>query len=338
MADENASSPGLNLACEVAMHLRTVGRALLLVGLTALACVAARPVLAAPPALPSSFWGSVTVNGARVPDGTLVQAAIDGHVLIEARTTLYQGNEVFALNVPADDPSTAAREGGAEGDIVTFIVGGLTAPQTGVWHGGTNQRVNLAAAGSTTLPPETYTPTATATATVRATATPTALPASTHTPAPVRSATPTRTPVAQATPTITPMPTAAAEPPASEPPAAELPAAELPAAELPASEPPAAEPTLAATETFIAAPTVVPLPAAATPGTEAAAAPAAVGRPSPTPLLRAEAVATAAAAAGAPQEASRALGGLGLPSLLWFGLAGAAIVAAGAIGMVLRKR
>ena len=41
------------------------------------------PALAIP-ALPSSFYGIVKVNGKSVPDGTLVQALINGQVLSQA--------------------------------------------------------------------------------------------------------------------------------------------------------------------------------------------------------------------------------------------------------------
>jgi len=107
----------------------------------------AAPVLAFPP-LPSSFYGTVKVNGGNVPDGTLVRALIGGQAYAQARTQTYQGDSVFNLDVPGDDSSsTGAIEGGREGDTIGFEVGGVIAGQTGIWHSGTNVRLNLTVSG-----------------------------------------------------------------------------------------------------------------------------------------------------------------------------------------------
>jgi hypothetical protein len=88
-------------------------------------------VLALPP-LPSSFYGTVKVDGANVPLGTIVSAWING--------------------VWYADPATPGTiEGGVEGDTVVFHIGGLEADETGTWHSGTNVQLNLTA--STSVPP-----------------------------------------------------------------------------------------------------------------------------------------------------------------------------------------
>lgn len=117
------------------------------------------PVLALPP-FPSSFYGTVKVNGANVPDGTVIQALVAGQVHAEAYTQTYQGNSVFALDVAGDDPGTAALEGGREGDTIQFKIGGRIADQTAVWHGGTNIALNLTVASSEPIsrPPAIPTP------------------------------------------------------------------------------------------------------------------------------------------------------------------------------------
>lgn len=105
------------------------------------------PALALPP-LPSSFYGTVKVNQSNVPDGTIVHALIGGQVYAEGRTQTYQGDSVFALDVPGDDTETAALDGGRDGDVIQFKIGGATADQTAVWHGGTNVSLILTATSS----------------------------------------------------------------------------------------------------------------------------------------------------------------------------------------------
>ena len=112
-------------------------------------------VLAFPP-LPSSFWGTVQVNGENVPDGTQITAWIYGMQYGQTQTMLYEGQSVYALVVPGDDLSTAPVEGGTQGAQIEFRVDGVPTDQEGVWQSGTNSELNLTAALSTvteTLPP-----------------------------------------------------------------------------------------------------------------------------------------------------------------------------------------
>ncbi len=129
---------------------------LLIVVLTGLLPV--MPVLAIPP-LPSSFYGTVKVNGQNVPDGTGIEAAINGQVVAQALSQTYQGDSVYALNVPGDDPDTAALEGGHDGDTIVFKVGGAQAEQTGTWKSATNISLDLSVSAAATLTPPEDTPT-----------------------------------------------------------------------------------------------------------------------------------------------------------------------------------
>ncbi len=117
-------------------------------------------VVRAFPPLPSSFWGSVELNGVDLPDGTLVEALIDGQVFAYGQTQTYQGYSVYTLDIPGDDASTAAVEGGQEGDVILFRVGGIPANEKATWHSGTNVSLDLAAASSATplTPQPTRTP------------------------------------------------------------------------------------------------------------------------------------------------------------------------------------
>jgi hypothetical protein len=153
------------------------------------------PVFAVP-GLPSSFYGEVKVNNKNVPDGTVIQAFIDGQAYAEGQTLTYQGASVYTLDVPADDLETTSLEGGVEGDLVYFEIGGVLAEQTGVWHAGTNENLDL----STTTTDQI------------------AEPQATHSPVP------TQTPISRAQPTntgsasgqILPTATALAQPAQSE--------------------------------------------------------------------------------------------------------------------------
>jgi hypothetical protein len=116
------------------------------------------PVLAAPP-LPSSFYGTVKLNNANVPDGTVVRALIGGQAFAVAYTLTYQGNSVYAIDVPGDDTTTSGViEGGIQGNTVQFEVGGVLASQTGIWQSGTNVSLDLTVSSSGPIPTPQATP------------------------------------------------------------------------------------------------------------------------------------------------------------------------------------
>lgn len=118
----------------------------------------ATPVRAIPP-LPSSFYGTVKVNNANVPDGTVIQALIGGQVYAEGYTQTYQGDSVYTLDVRGDDSGTTTVDGGREGDTIQFKIGGAPAVQTAVWKTATNVALNLTAVPSVPLLPPQATPT-----------------------------------------------------------------------------------------------------------------------------------------------------------------------------------
>ncbi|MFH1926553.1 MAG: DNRLRE domain-containing protein, partial [Chloroflexota bacterium] len=144
----------------------------------ALSLAGALPALGdAPPGLPSSFWGTVALDGGNVPDGTVISAWINGVQYAETATFTSSGQSVYTIDVPADDLHTVGViEGGADGDAIVFKVGGSAADQTVTWQGETNSDLNLSAV--TVIA---FTPTPTAT--------------------PMPNATPTQTPTRRITPT-----------------------------------------------------------------------------------------------------------------------------------------
>lgn len=132
------------------------------------------------PALPSSFYGTVRVNAANVPDGTQVQALIGGQVVAAGVMQTYQGDSVYVLDVPGDNPDTPAQDGGRSGDVIQFKIGGALSDQSGEWRSGTNVNLNLTAASAAPV----------------------------NTPAPTLPPPPTQTAIVILPPTTLPMPTA----------------------------------------------------------------------------------------------------------------------------------
>ena len=106
--------------------------------------ISVQPVLGQPP-LPSSFYGRVDFDGTDVSPGAAVSALINGIQFAETTALVYEGHSVYAINVPGDDPESAAVEGGVEGDVITFRVLGYPSPDTAAWHSATNVEHDLGA-------------------------------------------------------------------------------------------------------------------------------------------------------------------------------------------------
>ena len=108
------------------------------------------PALALPP-LPSTFSGTVLVNGVGSPAGTLISAWINGVKYAEVPVTIYLGVTYYGIDVPGDDPATSGTiEGGIEGQTIVFHIGALVAQQTGIFHSGDPQNLNLTAVSAPT--------------------------------------------------------------------------------------------------------------------------------------------------------------------------------------------
>lgn len=201
--------------------LQILGKTIFIVILSTLVSLFVVSPALAVPVLPSSFYGTVKLNNANVPDGTVVRALIGGKVYAQGYTQTYQGTSVYSLDVPGDSTDTTVVDGGRDGDTVQFQIGGIAAAQTGTWHSGTNVEINLTAASTNTLQPPQPTPTNPPTQTPIPTYPPTA----TQVP-PTQAA----TSVTLATATITVMPaagTVAQQAGVSEPTATTQPATKL---------------------------------------------------------------------------------------------------------------
>jgi hypothetical protein len=105
-----------------------------------------------PPNPPARFAGTVTVDGAKVPSGTTIEARI-GSTSCGVTTTFDQGgNANYVLDVPALDPG-ATPNCGTENAAVSFFVGGQLAAQTGSWKNYQLNVLNLTVVSATATPP-----------------------------------------------------------------------------------------------------------------------------------------------------------------------------------------
>jgi len=109
-------------------------------------------VVHAPVSLPHQFWGAVTIDGVAASDGTEVEAKIDGITYEETTTSGGRYGWDPEFQVPADDPDTAQVEGGVNGDIVDFYVGGIYATNYVFSSGGADE-LDLAVTVLEPIPP-----------------------------------------------------------------------------------------------------------------------------------------------------------------------------------------
>lgn len=169
-----------------------------------LALLVTNGIVFAVPPLPSSFYGTVTLNGSNFAEGTVVEAMIGDKVISESQTMMYEGKSVYSIDVNGDDTSTTPIEGGKDGDVIRFRVGGLMAEETGMWRSGTNVELNLSVSASES--PEPPEPTRTP------------LPTQTNIVQPTQASTAKATQAANLQPTLTPSMTQPLQPDTTEDP------------------------------------------------------------------------------------------------------------------------
>ncbi len=96
----------------------------------------------APPPLPATFFGHVTLDGRNVPAGTLITAGHAGTVYGRTAVFTDQGVSVYRLDIPG---RTLDAEGAIEGEILEFAVGAFPASQQAIWHSGDYRELDLTA-------------------------------------------------------------------------------------------------------------------------------------------------------------------------------------------------
>jgi hypothetical protein len=109
-------------------------RILALLAVVALVLFPAIAVAQNPPPLPCRFHGTVLVNGADAPVGTVIQALIDGNVTKEYTLT---APGTYALII--EEPEVGAYTN----KTVSFTVAGSAVTQTGTFESGSNFTVDL---------------------------------------------------------------------------------------------------------------------------------------------------------------------------------------------------
>ena len=110
------------------------------------------------PQQPHQFYGTAIVAGQPAPDGTRVEAKINN--VTYATTTTTDGKYGYSplFMVPADDPDTSEKEGGATGDTVDFYLAGTYAASYPFQYGATTE-LNLTVTAPTPYADFTATPT-----------------------------------------------------------------------------------------------------------------------------------------------------------------------------------
>ncbi len=145
---------------KVVKALAASGFAVLAVALFGIAMSSSAQTASAqtPPAAPSAFFGDVSVDGAPVAKGTLIEAVVNGSVCGDGRAgdPGTGGDDNYAIQVRAFDPQGVGGEDcGSTGDTVIFYIGGVSAGMvggTGVWNSSTAQRVDLSYTTPTVAP------------------------------------------------------------------------------------------------------------------------------------------------------------------------------------------
>jgi len=122
-----------------------------------------------PPSIPSTFNGTVTIDGALAPDGTTI-TALDSDGVSWATATTSDGR--YVMDVPATMPQTPPCF--LAGATISFTCDGASAAETGTASGGLKD-LNLTC-GPIASPTPTVEPTPTPTVEPTPTATPTVLP------------------------------------------------------------------------------------------------------------------------------------------------------------------
>jgi hypothetical protein len=96
-----------------------------------------------PPPLPASFYGQIHFNEYPPDVGTPIEAWVTGMSVRAAATTVQDGNTLsYMIDVPGDDPGTPQKDGGVDGDLVSFKIG-VRILATAPWHSGTHTQVDL---------------------------------------------------------------------------------------------------------------------------------------------------------------------------------------------------
>jgi hypothetical protein len=88
-----------------------------------------------PPLLPSSYWGTVKLNGENIEAGEIITAWMDGRQVASAEVTIFNEESVYSIKVPWDLEMVE--------ETVLFFLDDFQSNETGTWVSGTNTELNL---------------------------------------------------------------------------------------------------------------------------------------------------------------------------------------------------
>jgi hypothetical protein len=97
------------------------------------------------PPSPHQVDGVAVVNGAYVPEGTLISAWCGGVKFAENSTELNGSEAWYSLTIPGDDLATPQKDGCSSEEMIHFKIGPVDADQTEIWLAGSTSWVNLTA-------------------------------------------------------------------------------------------------------------------------------------------------------------------------------------------------
>jgi hypothetical protein len=96
----------------------------------------------APPPLPASFFGVLTAVNETLSPNITISAHINQKQYAQTTVFKHEGQWVYTLKIPADNPATEEIEGGRPGDKITLYINNK-AVATNAWQGGTNSQLDL---------------------------------------------------------------------------------------------------------------------------------------------------------------------------------------------------
>ena len=107
----------------------------------------------APPQLPYSPYGTVTIGGRNVHTGTMIGAWCGGVKVIETPSEFAGGQSGYGLDIQEDNSVTPEKDGCVASEIVTFTLGALPGEahkpdnpgEPVTWVSGVSEQVNLSA-------------------------------------------------------------------------------------------------------------------------------------------------------------------------------------------------
>jgi hypothetical protein len=115
-------------------------RVVVLLAVVALLLFPALALADTPPEPPCRFYGTVTVDGLAVADGTVITAIVEGDQHTELTPAEGYATSTYAMKIVPPEGTEYTN-----GATISFMIGDRTAAQTGTWSVGGNVNLDLTA-------------------------------------------------------------------------------------------------------------------------------------------------------------------------------------------------